>query len=184
MRRLACTNDRGLRGIPVAVFALGLSTIAIVTGQSAAARADILTLAHGGTVEGEILAEDESGYTVRTLVGTIKLSRDAVVKIDAVTSPFQEYETRREKARDVANDQFELAAWCDERGLRAERLKHLKRAIKLDPDHKPSRLALGYVRLGALWVDGRTLASQTAGAPPNGANDAKQAAAEPARDPV
>lgn len=182
MRRLACANERGLRDIRAAVLSLSLAAIAMLPFQPSA-RADVFTLAHGGTVEGEILAQDESGYTIRTLVGTIKLSRDVVTKIDSAPSPFQEYEARKETARDVANDQFELAAWCDERGLRAERLKHLKRAIVLDPDHKASRLALGYVRLGALWVDGRTLAKDADDTPSGGANDAKPAGRESPRDP-
>jgi hypothetical protein len=53
-----------------------------------------------------------------------------------------------------------LADWCGQRGLRAERHTHILRVLELDSDHTPARQALGYVRVGRFWVDGRAVPAQ------------------------
>lgn len=124
------------------------------------AGADILTLKTGGSIEGEIIKQDETGYTVRTLLGTMQVARGAVVSITPSETPFAEYRERKAKLEERARDHFELAEWCGERKMQAERREHLERALELDSDFAPARTALGYVRVGGIWVDGRTAAQR------------------------
>lgn len=133
------------------------------------ASADILHLASGGVVEGEILEQGPSGYRVKTTFGTVVLARDAVVRVEAAPSPFDEYAQRVEALGNTALQHFELAQWCEQRGLTNERRKHLARATELDYDFAPARAALGHVRVGQLWVDGRTPSDR--GRKPDGPKD-------------
>lgn len=123
-------------------------------------RADILHLASGTTVEGEIISQDAENYVVKTTAGTITLPADSVLRVEKAASPFQEYQVRAETAADTVADQIALADWCGERGLQAERRKHLQRALELDPDSAAARTSAGYVRVGDLWVDARTPAKR------------------------
>ena len=116
------------------------------------AQADILHLKSGGSVEGTIIAQDEQRYTVRTLVGTVTVPADAVERLEKKASVLDEYVKLSKEAADTAPAQVKLATWCDEHGLRAFWRKHLKRALELDPDCEPARVALGFVRVGGIWV--------------------------------
>ncbi len=127
---------------------------------AAPAIGDVLTLKTGGTIEGEIVKQDESGYTVRTVLGTMHVARSSVVSVTPSETPFAEYRERKAKIGDTARDHFELAQWCADRKMHAERRQHLERAIELDPDFAPARTALGYVRVGGIWVDGRNAAQR------------------------
>lgn len=121
------------------------------------APADIFYLDTGGTVEGEVLEEKDGSVVIRTVIGTVTLPRSAIVRVEAAPSPFEEYEQRRAAAADTPAAQVELAAWCAQNEMLAERRRHLLRAIELDPNYEPARTALGYVRVGEMWVDGRSL---------------------------
>lgn len=122
-----------------------------------AALGDIFHLNTGGTVEGEVLEEKDGSVVIRTVIGTVTLPRSAIVRVEEAPSPFQEYEQRRAAAADTPAAQVELAEWCGQNEMLAERRRHLLRAIELDPNYEPARAALGHVRVGELWVDGRSL---------------------------
>jgi len=122
--------------------------------------ADILHLASGGTVEGEILETDDYGYRLRTVAGIVKLPAEIVKRVEKCPSPFEEYEQRRQQAQQTPKEQMALAEWCGQRGLKGERRTHLRRVLELDRDYAPARAALGYVRVGRFWVDGRTVPQQ------------------------
>jgi hypothetical protein len=126
-----------------------------VAAAAPGALADVFHLKTGGTIDGLLLDTDADCYRLRTAVGIVRVPISSVERIEEKPSPFAEYDRRAREAADIAEDQTALALWCDEQGLKAERRKHLLRAIELDPDYAPARRALGYVRVGALWVDGR-----------------------------
>ncbi|MBK8914663.1 MAG: HEAT repeat domain-containing protein [Phycisphaerales bacterium] len=154
-RSECCRCDAARIGLPRSAAARGAALLLSLCFVAASA-ADILHLATGGTVEGEIISRDEQNYVVRTTAGTITLPADAVTRVEVAPSPFQEYELRLAETRDTAEGQFALAEWCLERGLSAERRRHLQRAIELDGDFAPARSALGHLRVGEFWVDART----------------------------
>lgn len=130
------------------------------------AYADVLYLTSGGSLEGDILnTSDAENYRVRTVLGPVTVQRDAVIRVEAAPSIFAEYDARRGMMRDTAAEHVELAQWCAERGFNLERRVHLRRALELDPDCAGARSALGYVRVGGLWVDGRAVVEKPAARP-------------------
>jgi hypothetical protein len=129
--------------------------VLITLATSRPARGDVFHLANGGTVEGQLLGIEAGNYRIRTVVGIVAVSSGAVQSVEVATTPFDEYDRRLKDAADTPEAQTALAAWCEEQGLKSERRKHLLRALELDGDFGPARRALGYVRVGELWVDGR-----------------------------
>jgi hypothetical protein len=63
-----------------------------------------------------------------------------------------EYEKLRPTYADTADGQWELAQWCADHGLTAQRETHLRRVIELDPDHAEARRILGYHQENGQWV--------------------------------
>lgn len=147
---LAGTRAMRRRGVAASVCAV------LAAAQPVSALADILHLANGGTVEGDILKKTDAFYRVRTVVGTVTLPVDAVDRVEESETPFAAYEQRLANTQDTPQGWFDLAQWCEKQGLAAQRKKHLQRAIELDPAFEPARAALGFVKVGGLWIDGRT----------------------------
>ncbi len=155
------TRNRGDRRI----MAWGPRLIGLMAACAAAgpavtpAVADIFHLESGGTLEGQLLSAADGHYTIRTTVGLIRIPILSVKRVEVADTPFEEYDARVQRAADTPADQTSLAEWCDEQGLRTEARRHWQRALELDPDYAPARRALGYVRVGELWVDGRRRAA-------------------------
>lgn len=137
---------------------------AILLAPIPIAMSDVLYLRNGGSVEGEIVETDATSFKVRTVVGAVTLAKNDVTRIEKSPSPFAEYEQRRKALRRTARDHMDLAAWCAETGLASERKLHLRSAIDLDPDFEPARRALGFVRVGGFWVEGRKVVARQEGA--------------------
>lgn len=116
------------------------------------ANADIFHMTWGATIEGVLLEEREDAYRVRTPVGVIDLEKEDVVKIEKKRSPWDEYKKRKKAMPNTAQAHYDLALWCEERGLPSKRVKHLKIVIDLDPDHAAARDALGYEKKDGAWV--------------------------------
>jgi hypothetical protein len=116
---------------------------------AAAARADVLVLHNGGRVEGELLNPDESPrvhFVLQTAAG-VQITLDAA-QVSQRLRPRpaeQEYEKLAPTFADTADAQWDLATWCAENNLLAQRKVHLERIIELNPDHQKARAALGYL---------------------------------------
>ncbi len=79
-----------------------------------------------------------------------------------VFRPVKELYERRRKAlvpTDV-DGRFALATYVGGFGLEKEAKKELATCIKIDPDHKPSRAALGFTRLYGAWLTAAELARE------------------------
>ena len=63
-----------------------------------------------------------------------------------------EYEKIRPQYPDTPKGQWDLAKWCEEHQLSAQRKAHLKRVIELDPNHADARHALGYSQIDGQWT--------------------------------
>jgi hypothetical protein len=153
------TPPGGTSGVLARALGKVLAAV-IVVGTILPAHGDILHLKSGGSVEGTIVERDDQRYKVRTLVGTVTVPADAVVRIEEKPSVLDEYVQRREHAADTPAAQFELAQWCEEQDLKSAWRVHVKRAIELDADYEPARKALGFVRVGGMWVEGRNVAER------------------------
>lgn len=114
--------------------------------------ADIFRLRNGGIVEGQLVKQDGESYRVRTPVGTVVLPRDSVEAVEKAPSVFDEYDARVAKLEPSAAANVALAKWCQGQNLKAEAKRHYQAALKLDPEDAEARTALGYVKVGAVWV--------------------------------
>lgn len=69
----------------------------------------------------------------------------------SVAEALRAYEARKSKAGTDAASQVALALWCEANGLKAERTKHLSRAVLADPKSTTARGLLGQVEVSDGW---------------------------------
>ena len=128
----------------------------------ATARADVITLASGGTARGTIVIPDDARphpafdpaetITIECLSGTqITFRRDDVISVTQRPRIEEEYLTRSRNAPDTLEAQWDLAEWCRRNHLDERRKVHLEAVIAIDPDHKTARAELGYVLRDGRW---------------------------------
>ncbi len=128
--------------------------------------ADTIHLNHGGVLEGRVLDENAERVQIRTLVGVVAVPADAVVRIERGPSVFDEYDLKLRECGPTADARFGLGRWCDERGLHATAREHFREVLALDANHAGARAALGFIRVGDAWVDGRRATAQAAASQP------------------
>jgi hypothetical protein len=116
---------------------------------------DIIHMKGGDRVEGEILEDRADAYRVRTSIGVVDIDKVDVVRIEKMPSPWKVYEEKAKECPSTAAGHWALAQWCEEHGLSAERVEHLKKVIKLDTEHAGAREELGYVKVDRAWVKAR-----------------------------
>ena len=83
---------------------------------------------------------------------TVTLDASQVKLAPRVRADEAEYERIRPTYADTADAQWDLAQWCREHRLTAQRETHLRRVIELAPDHVEARRALGYSQIDGQWV--------------------------------
>jgi hypothetical protein len=148
-------EQRLSRALFVALAGMAL----VCAGPGVASRrasAELFVLQSGGKVSGEIVPQDppdKENLTIKTDAGaTITLARSQIKQTLHQRPEEIEYEKLRIRAADTVQGQWELAEWCRENHLIAQREKHLRRIIEIDPNHQQARLALGYERHGDTWT--------------------------------
>ena len=121
-----------------------------------AARADEFVLKSGARLRGEWLNPDElplTRYSVRTEEGaefTVSVRQVAAHTREATAAA--EYERLAPRFADTAAEQWKLAEWCHEHGLKQQRGGHLRRVVELNSQHAEAWQALGYSEIGGQWV--------------------------------
>jgi hypothetical protein len=136
----------------------------VLVGYGTPARGEVFILCNGGRLVAELLgAARESGdvYDVRTPAGVrITLHKS---QVERILSPDEvEYEKLAPTSPDTAEAQWNLAAWCLDRKLLAQRKAHLERVIELDPNHAAAHRALGQFLYNGQWMT-RTEAQKAKG---------------------
>lgn len=129
---------------------------ALLLGQLVSlAPADVFVLSGGGRITGDLVNRNESPrqrYIIQISDGAqLTLDASQVEKVVRVRPEEAEYERIYADYPDTADAQWELAQWCREHKLTAQREIHLRRVIELDPDHVEARRALGYNRIEGKW---------------------------------
>jgi len=71
--------------------------------------------------------------------------------VDSRAANLRAYEEAKARAGRDADAQVDLALWCEQRGLTAERVKHLTLAVLRNPDHALARGLLGMVSYNGKW---------------------------------
>jgi Pretoxin HINT domain len=74
----------------------------------------------------------------------------------------KEYLQRRARAPDKPDDQWKLALWCEENGLKEQATAHLYQVLKRDPRRDAAWKRLGFKRIGGHWVKPEILAAEKA----------------------
>lgn len=91
-------------------------------------------------------------------LGYLKDARNRWVKADdylkqgTAAAPLSSYLRVRSDYADTVEGQLALAEWCRQKKLPDQARAHLSRVLELEPNHAAARAALGYQRIGGLWV--------------------------------
>lgn len=132
-----------------------LAGTAIAPMPTPRCRADVFVLQSGGQIEGTLANPDEKPrekYVVKTASGgEITLGRNQVKEFHPTRPEEQQYEQIRPKYPDTVEGHLQLAEWCREHKLSAQRKRHLERVIELEPDHAKARAALGFSKVAGEW---------------------------------
>ncbi len=117
---------------------------------------DVFYLSNGGRIEGTLLNPDQrprASYIVRAGQGaTLTLTEDQVDRVEVKTTIERQYEARLRTLPNTVEAHFDMARRCQLARLEEQRTFHLEQVLKLDPEHKESRYALGYSQLDGKWV--------------------------------
>jgi hypothetical protein len=70
------------------------------------------------------------------------------------------YLAARDSAPDTVAGQMALAEYCRREGLTDQMRAALTRVLEIDPNHRAARQALGFVRMGPLWVSRQELQAE------------------------
>ncbi len=120
------------------------------------AAGDIFVLRSGGRIEGDLVNNDEKPRTsyVISLPGGGQVTLDAAVvaKVESVPKELAEYEKVRREHPNTVQGQLQMADWCRDHNLAAQRKTHLERVLQLDPDHADARRSLGYRKVNDQWM--------------------------------
>jgi hypothetical protein len=139
-----------LAGIGGAVaLAVGLVAIPVTASE-------VVVLKSGGRIEGDLVNRDRARtdpYIIVDETGLrLSLSPAQVERVVVKKDVEKQYEELLPTVANTAHGHWEMAAWCQEAGLSAQRKTHLEEVVRLDPDHEKARLALGYSRIGEEWM--------------------------------
>jgi hypothetical protein len=112
---------------------------------------------------------DPSNVLARGLVGLVayqgKWSRPDEVSGHAQDDPkrrqlTREYLERRARTADRADDQWKLAIWCEENGLKDQAIAHYHAVLRRDPGREGALRRLGFKKLGGRWIKPEWQAAQ------------------------
>ena len=152
--RQLVNGPANMRFATSAFAAIGLAIAALFLGRTA--YGEIFVLKSGGRVEGEFLnpeREPGAAYQLRTEEGLrLDLAEGQVNRVIVKSELEREYEAELPKVANTVDGHWAMAEWCKDAGLVALRKRHLAEVIRLDPDHKEARAALGYSLYGAKWM--------------------------------
>lgn len=130
--------------------------VLLALAEQPTARGDEFVLTTGGRIRGTWLNTDErprTSYQMRTEYGGVVSLDVSQVAIARRQSPAErEYDERMPAHGDTVEEQWRLAEWCREQGLRRQASVHLQRVVQLDPDDARAWRALGYVQLAGRWT--------------------------------
>ena len=117
------------------------------------AMADEVVLKNGSKLEGAV-TEVGNKVVIDVGSGTITVNRSDVVSISRPTDLIREFDYRMESVRpDDADSYYQVYLWAKtQEGLKSRSEKLLRKILEIDPNHEPSRKALGYVNYKGAWL--------------------------------
>jgi hypothetical protein len=130
--------DRGLLGWALVLLA-GLS------------RADVLIMKDGRRIEGTVTAQDSTKVKIQTSFGDFEFPMTQVDRIEKGKTSAQSFDERF-KAAKSAEDFFALGQWAEEKKMRPEAKKAMKRVLELEPKHAGANTFFGKVEYKGVWL--------------------------------
>ena len=125
---------------------------AALASAAGAARADVVTLRDGRTLEGSVTHEGEV-VVVRHRFGEVRVPAAEVAQVEDTPDAWDELlRLRAELAGGTADQRYRLAVFCREHGFEDDARRAFLSVLRLDIDHPGARAALGYVRHEGRWV--------------------------------
>lgn len=126
----------------------GLAASLFLAGVLAA---DVLVMKDGRRIEGTITAQDAQKVKITTSFGDFEFPMAQVDRIEKGKTSAQNFDERF-KAAKSADEFFALGQWADQKKMRAEAKKSMKRALELDPQHAGANLFFGKVQYKGEWL--------------------------------
>ncbi len=107
---------------------------------------------------------DPENVLARSLLGLIKDGDDwrKPEDIQKNNPARDEYRRRRETAKNTADEQTKLAAWCERNGLDEEAQAHWRAVVRLDPKREHAWKALGCRKVSGRWLTDAQVAAEKA----------------------
>ncbi len=122
----------------------------------AGASADVFYLSNGGQISGQLMNAAQSPretYDVRTDDGArLRLTASQVRKFVPLGEAARHYKALLPRMPATAEGNWTMAEWCLSQGLDDQREHHLHEVLRLDPNHRDARLALGYTSIDGEWI--------------------------------
>ena len=113
-----------------------ITAYALAAALSLAATADILVLKSGGRIEGKVVAESETAYTLRVGKSEIAVPRDNVQEVIQRDTPEELYhQMLRRLEPDDPVGHYQVALFCIKEKMDSEAQDLLRRALELKPDY-------------------------------------------------
>ncbi len=133
-----------------------LTGAAVLMTATPSAWGDVFHLSNGGRIEGKLLNPDQrprANYVVKSGLGaTLTLAQDQVARVVVKSDMQSRYEARLQTLPDTAEAHFDMARRCKLAKMEEQRIFHLEQVLRLDPEHKESRYALGYSQIEGKWM--------------------------------
>lgn len=133
--------------------ALLLWASALVLVLAPPGRADEIHLKDGTVVSGKVALEDDHYYAVVNRHRKYLIKKEDVKERVRKKSFMEEYEERLAALPvDDAEAVFEFARWLESRDWQERAYRAYQEVVRIDPDHREARLALGYRRFEGEWL--------------------------------
>ena len=128
---------------------LNVGVVSVDTGDRV-----IVVLKTGDEVIGEIVEENDEKIWVKSAFGVTSIQMDrveSVIRGEEVDR--REYSQREKRAtrRGSASGWFSLGKWARERGMAQPAREAFEKALEINPEHEPSKIALGWGKVDDQW---------------------------------
>jgi hypothetical protein len=125
----------------LAVLALALSALA-----------DVVHLKTGTSIEGQVTRTDD-GVVVKLPAGEMRISNDAIERIEKKTSAIEQYQKRAAAVQeDDPEAHYKLGLWAQSVGLKHQAREEFRKAVALKPGHAQAHQALGHRLVAGRWL--------------------------------
>lgn len=129
-----------------------LSLLWIALLLAGRADADVLTTKDGRRLEGKVVSETATAVRFRTGAGEIEIPRAQIASLVAGKTKDEELK-ELEKAAKSAEDFYQAAKFAEEKGMKSQGKRLMKRALELDPKHAGANQYFGKVLHKGEWLE-------------------------------